>query len=59
MVHLIPNGPQILCLDCGAISNHVSLRCAKCRASLPPEPTAADRAYVEWRRSQDPPSLLP
>jgi len=48
MVRLIPN---VLCLDCGAIANHVSLRCAKCRASLPPEPTAADRAYVEWRMS--------
>ena len=51
MIRRIPNGPQILCLDCGAISNHVSLRCAKCRASLP-EPTAADRAYLEWKRTR-------
>jgi hypothetical protein len=50
MVRLIPNGPQILCLDCGAIANHVTLRCDACRRSMPPQPTAADRAYVEWRQ---------
>jgi len=55
MVRLIPNGPQILCLDCGAIANHVTLRCDACRRSLPPQPTAADRAYVQWRRSQNRP----
>jgi hypothetical protein len=55
------NGPNILCVECGAVCNHVSLRCV---AHRQPQPdlicrrggdglTDADRAYLEWKRQKD------
>ena len=51
----IANGPQILCLVCGEVSNHVSLLCAKHRiicARGGDGLTKADRAYLEWKNNR-------
>ncbi|HEY2616454.1 MAG TPA: hypothetical protein VGI78_03875 [Acetobacteraceae bacterium] len=50
--------PNILCIECGAASNHVSLLCEGCRRSTSDEPwqrhqTPADLAYLEWLRQRD------
>ncbi len=29
------DGPQVLCLRCGAVANHVSLLCRACRGEEP------------------------
>jgi hypothetical protein len=57
-VRRIPNGPQILCRECGEVCNHATLLCAKHRR---PDIictrggdglTDADRAYLEWKNSR-------
>ena len=48
-------GPNFLCVDCGTIANHVSLRCASCRALAEPALTDADYAYLDWQRQRSEP----
>jgi hypothetical protein len=43
----IANGPQILCRMCGAVCNHMTGLCPEHRRD---GLTAADRAYLEWKR---------
>ena len=53
------NGPQVLCLVCGAVCNHQTLLCVRQRQ---PDIICtrggdglidADRAYLEWKRQRD------
>jgi hypothetical protein len=52
----IPSGPQILCIECGEICNHISLLCEKHRrpdlicTRGGERLTDADRAYLEWQK---------
>lgn len=50
------NGPNILCLECGAISNHVSLLCPRHRLDLEvqknPEMSRGDHAYLVWKQER-------
>lgn len=53
----LPNGPQVLCRVCGAISNHITGLCDDhrtpdiiCRRG---RLSQADYAYLEWKRQKD------
>ncbi len=52
----IRNGPNVLCILCGQVANHVSLRCYQCRNNkwqVMPHETQADRDYLAWLRQRD------
>ena len=51
----IANGPQIMCRNCGEISNHMTGLCRECRgvaAIAAGTLTKADRLYAEWKDQQ-------
>jgi hypothetical protein len=50
----IENGPNILCRECCAVSNHVSGLCRVHRnAAEFRNETKADRLYLAWKRERD------
>ena len=56
MTARMANGPNVLCILCGQIANHASLRCEQCRPAgwqILPHETQADRDYLEWLRQRD------
>jgi hypothetical protein len=55
-VPIMEDGPNILCIVCGAICNHMTLRCAKHRQAdwdEGPGPTNADMEYLKWKQNRD------